>query len=92
MGKPRGVIFKNKDEENSNSRSNSRIRQSKPEQYSEVVGGNIRVGENGRVGGKVGGTSPMGCSGKRTRSKAFSNGLGYRLEWATADSRCGCHR
>jgi hypothetical protein len=52
MGKPGDVIFKNKDEEDSNSRSNSRARQSKPEQYPKVGGGNIRVGVNGRVGGK----------------------------------------
>jgi hypothetical protein len=50
MGKPGGVIFKNKDEENSN--SNQIQEQGKPEQYPEGVGENIRVGENGRVGGK----------------------------------------
>jgi hypothetical protein len=38
MGKPGGVIFKNKDEADSNLRSNSKTSQSKPEQYSEVVG------------------------------------------------------
>jgi hypothetical protein len=48
------LFLKNKDEEDSNSRSNSKTRQSKPEQYSEEVGGYIRVGVNGRVSGKGG--------------------------------------
>jgi hypothetical protein len=50
MGKPKGIIFKNKDETDSNLRSNSRTRQSKPEQYSEVVGWDWSggVGKRGR--------------------------------------------
>jgi hypothetical protein len=50
MGKPRRVIFKKEDKENSNLRSNSRTRQSKPEQNTEVVGSNGSGGvdESGR--------------------------------------------